>query len=124
MVKLHQDVTQRLVRRARKAGATSVSQYTADVLAIHVGLPEYVVELNQTTIESTSGSRIKKSPHANLMVRPHQTVSKALAALAEDSGLPAGHVSPYIADVLAHHVGLPDYARPTVPKEEVLPLAI
>jgi hypothetical protein len=124
MVKLHQDVTQRLVRRARKAGASSVSQYTADVLAMHVGLPEYVVELNQMTIQSTSGSRIRKSPHTKLMVRPHHAVSAALGRLAVDSGLPPGHVSPYIADVLAQHVGLPEYARPTARKEEVLPLAI
>ena len=124
MVKLHQAVTQRLVRKARKAGASSVSQYTADVLALHVGLPEYVVELNQTTIDSTSGSRIRKSLHTNLMVRPHRAVSERLGELAVDSGLPPGHVSPYIADVLALHVGLPDYARPPIRKEEVLPLAI
>lgn len=121
MVKMHQDVTRRLVRKARRAGASSVSQYTADVLAAHVGLPEYIVELNQTRIASTSGSRIKKSLHTSLMVRPHRAVSARLVQLSIESGSP--HVSPFIAGVLAAHVGLPEHAR-TPSKEEVLPLAI
>jgi hypothetical protein len=123
MVKLHQAVTQRLVRKARRAGASSVSQYTADVLALHVDLPEHVVELNQTTIAAAPSSRIRKSLHTSLMVRPHRAVSERLLELAVHGGFPAGHVSPYIASVLAAHVGLPEHAR-TPSKEEVLPLAI
>ena len=122
MVKLHQDITQRLARSARKAGASSASQYTADVLALYVGLPEGVVELNRTTIGSTSNSRIKKSLHTSLMVRPQRAVSERLIRLAVESGFPAPHVSPHIVGVLAVHVGLPEHAR--TPSKEVVPLAI
>jgi hypothetical protein len=125
MVKMHQDVLPRLVRKARKVGASSVSQYAADVLALHVGLPECVVELNQTAIVPSS-SRIKKlrgDSRDRVMIRPHRAVAERLAHLALASGLPPQHVSPYIAGVLAAHVGLPQHAR-TPSKEEVLPLAI
>jgi hypothetical protein len=125
MVKMHQDVLPRLVRKASKAGASSVSQYAADVLALDVGLPEYVVELNQTAIVPSS-HRIKKlrgDSRDRVMIRPQRAVAERLVQLAVESGFPPRHVSPYIAGVLAAHVGLPEYAR-TPSKEEVLPLAI
>ena len=39
LVKTHPQVIQRLVEKVAEAGVSSVSQYVADVLAIHVGLP-------------------------------------------------------------------------------------
>lgn len=50
MVKADPAVTRRLVRKAANAGVSSASQYIADVLALHVGLPDHVLELNQMAI--------------------------------------------------------------------------
>jgi hypothetical protein len=41
------EVSERLRTKAVEAGASSVSQYVADLLAIHVGLPHLVRELGQ-----------------------------------------------------------------------------
>ena len=42
-------VSNRLKIKAERAGASSLSQYVADLLAIHVGLPELAVELTGIT---------------------------------------------------------------------------
>lgn len=47
MVRPPRIVAERLDQERRDAGATSLSQYLADLLAIHVGLPELAVELNR-----------------------------------------------------------------------------
>lgn len=103
-----------------------MSQYIADVLALYVGLPEHVRELNQLPIAATrklDGLR-GDSRDNRIMTRPHREVSERLARQAPLAGSRRGHVAPYIADILAVHVGLPEYARATNCVEEGLPLAM
>ena len=45
------------------------------------------------------------------MIRPHHEVSQRLARRAADAGFLAHRWAPYIADILALHVGLPEYIR-------------
>ncbi|QNI15346.1 toxin-antitoxin system [Mycobacterium kubicae] len=47
MVRPPRIVAERLEQRWRAAGASSLSQYLADLLAVHVGLPELAAELNR-----------------------------------------------------------------------------
>jgi hypothetical protein len=126
MVKSHPAVTQRLVEKAAEAGVSSVSQYVADVLALYVGLPQHVRELNQTPIIATRRiDPLRGDARGRIAIRPHREVSDRLAAQAADNGtIPPGQVSPYIADILAAHVGLPEHARPHIQIEEVLSLAM
>jgi predicted HicB family RNase H-like nuclease len=120
MVKTHPAVTQRIVEMASEASASSVMQYVADVLALYVGLPQHVRELNQPSINSTRQiEALRGDKYGRIMVRPHREVSERLTAEAPDH-----KVSPHIADVLAVHVGLPQYARTLNRVEEVLPLAM
>ncbi|AFV14875.1 MULTISPECIES: hypothetical protein [Mycobacterium] len=126
MVKNHPAVTQRLIAMAEEAGSSSMSQYIADVLALYVGLPEHVREFNQLPIAATrklDGLR-GDSRDNRIMTRPHREVSERLARQAAQSGSHRGQVAPYIADVLAVHVGLPEYARTPTCVEEGLPLAM
>ncbi|ETA90029.1 hypothetical protein O983_26190 [Mycobacterium avium 09-5983] len=126
MVKNHPAVTQRLIAMAEEAGSSSMSQYIADVLALYVGLPEHVRELNQLPIGATrklDGLR-GDSRDNRIMTRPHREVSERLAQQAAQHGPPRGQVAPYIADILALHVGLPEYVRTIDCVEEVLPLAM
>lgn len=122
MVKTHPAVTQRLVEKAAAAGSSTVTQYVADVLALYVGLPEHVRELNnQPAIIVT---RKVEAVHGDdrcgrIMVRPARQVSELLIEQA-----PGRKVSPHIADILSIHVGLPEHARPLNHVEEVLPLAM
>ncbi|WP_204815292.1 hypothetical protein [Mycobacterium riyadhense] len=120
MVRFHPVVLQRLVEMAGTAGASSVSQYGADVLALYADLPEHVRELNQARIVPASRKvdTIHGDAYGRLMIRPHREVSERLASQA------GGQVTAHIADILAVHVGLPEYARPDSRVEEVLPLAI
>jgi hypothetical protein len=119
MVRFHPVVLQRLVETAAESGASSVSQYGADVLALYVGLPEHVRELNQTSIVPTTRKvdAIQGDAYGRIMIRPHREVSERLASQTD------GQVAAYIADVLAAHVGLAEHAH-KVSHEEVLPLAI
>lgn len=120
MVKTHPAVTQRLVEKAADAGASSVSQYIADVLALHVGLPEHVRELDQSPISATRKvESLRGDAHARIMIRPHRAVSERLGKQAPDR-----KVAPHIADILAVHVGLPEHSRTNNRMEEVLPLAM
>ena len=110
MVQLHPVVLQHLVEKASESGASSVSQYCSDVLAFYVGMPEHVRELNQTPIVSAArkiGS-IQGDATGRIMVRPHREVSERLT---QQAGSPRGHVTPYIADILATHVGRLDLVR-------------
>jgi hypothetical protein len=43
----HREVWEAIHTEARKAGASSVSQYVADVLALHLGREDLVVELGR-----------------------------------------------------------------------------
>ncbi len=117
MVRFHPDVLQRLVEKAADSGASSVSQYGADVLALYAGLPEHVRELNQTVLPTARRvDVIQGDAYGRIMIRPHREVSERLASQTD------GQVAAYIADVLATHVGLSGHARKS--HEEVLPLAI
>lgn len=126
MVRNHPAVTQRLVEKAAEAGSSSVSQYVADVLALYVSLPEFVRELNQASITATTGKvdALRGDSTGRIMIRPHRAVSERLALRAAKIGSPPGQVSPYIANILAVHVGLPEHVRKFNRTEEVLPLAM
>ncbi|OBF24961.1 hypothetical protein A5725_06120 [Mycobacterium kubicae] len=119
MVKTHPAVTQRLVDKASEAGASSVSQYVADVLALYVGLPQHVRELNQIPIIATRKvDALRGDTHGRIMIRPHREVSEKLASQT------GGQVTAYVADILAVHVNLPQHIRTPDRIEEVLPLAM
>lgn len=125
MVKFHPDVLRRLAERAAAAGVSSLSQFGADVLALHVGMPEHVRELNQTSmdIDTSTDTQTRKADevqgdaYGRLMIRPPREVTERLVGQA--LGRP---ISPYIADILTTHVGMPELVRNRT--EEVLPLAI
>jgi len=120
MVKFHPAVLERLVKQAANAGVSSVSQYGADVLALHVGLPEHVRELNQSPIVAGRNiDAVRGDARGRIMIRPHREVSERLMGQAPDS-----RVSTHIADVLAAHVGLPEHVRMLNRIEEALPLAM
>ena len=107
MVKTRDGVSPLLVDKVAASGVSSVSQYVADVLAIHVGLPALVCELNQATLADQAAARtLGPLCGDRLMIRPHREVSDRLTRMAAEAGYPPGRVSPYIADVLAEHVGL------------------
>lgn len=123
MVKLHPAVTERLAEKASETGVSSVSQYAADVLALSVGLPQYVRELNQSPIIANRKVKaLQGDRYGRIAIRPYREVSERLTC---EAG--AGAAAPYMADVLAVHVGLPEHARSLHRDEqikEVLPLAI
>jgi hypothetical protein len=50
MVRPHSQVSERLRRLQQDSGVTSISQYLADFLALHVGLPEHVRELDRQEV--------------------------------------------------------------------------
>ncbi|GLC05155.1 Uncharacterised protein [Mycobacteroides abscessus subsp. abscessus] len=114
------------VREAVHARATAAglpdSQYLADVLALHVGRPDLVrdldkqggLALNPDPLPSTS------SVPPLLQTRPPRPVWEAVRSCAAAAGLSAAQ---YLADVAALHVGRPDLVR-NVGKGEGLPLAM
>lgn len=114
----HRDVSRKLDELVAKSAVSSVSQYVADVLALHVGLPEHVRELDRQTLVATE-PRVVARRYERLMVRPHSQVSERLRRLQRDSGVSS--VSQYLADFLALHVGLPEHVR-ELDRQEVLPL--
>ncbi|WP_239657265.1 hypothetical protein [Mycobacterium riyadhense] len=103
-----------------------MSQYIADVLALYVGLTAHVREPNQLPITARRKLDALRgdSRDNRIMTRPHREVSERLARQAAQQGSPRGQVAPYIADILAVHVGLPEYVRSIDLVEEVLPLAM
>jgi hypothetical protein len=106
MVRARDGLARQLADRVAATGVSSLSQYVADLLAIHVGLPNLVRELNRAAVADTA-RRAVTPPRANrLMIRPVRQVSDRLAHMALEAGYPPGRVSPYIGDVLAEHVGL------------------
>jgi hypothetical protein len=106
MVKALDGVARLLVDKVAASGVSSVSQYVADLLAIHVGLPGLVRELNQAAVAHAVARTVAPLRGDRLMIRPRREVSQRLAHMAADAGYPPGRVSPCIADVLAEHVGL------------------
>lgn len=125
MVKIHPAVTQCLVEKAEGEGSSSVSQYIADVLALYVGLPEHVRELNQTPIVATRKlDALRGDSRDRIMIRPYREVSERLARQASQNCSGPRQVAPHIADILAAHVGLPEHVRNHNRIEEALPLAM
>jgi hypothetical protein len=106
MVKTRDGVAPLLVDKVAASGVSSVSQYVADLLAIHVGLPALVRELNQAAVADSAARTVAPLRGDRLMIRPRREVSQRLAHMATEAGYPPGRVSAYIADVLAEHVGL------------------
>lgn len=70
LVKTHPQVIQRLVEKVAEAGVSSVSQYVADVLAIHVGLPQHVRELNQAPLTRAGARKIQPLRGDRIMIPP------------------------------------------------------
>jgi hypothetical protein len=48
-VRPDREVSERLKQKVAEAGVSSLSQYVADLLALHVGLPHLVRELDKKT---------------------------------------------------------------------------
>lgn len=114
MVRARDGLALQLAERVAATGVSSLSQYAADLLAIHVGLPDLVRELNKAAV--ADARRAVTPPRGDrLMIRPERQVSDRLAHMAFDAGYPPGRVSPYIGDVLAEHVGLHPRLHPTPP---------
>ena len=122
MVRTHPDVAKLLVEKVSAAGVSSVSQYVADILAIHVGLSACVRELDQVPLTRAGARKIDPLRGDRIMIRPHHEVSERLARRATQAMFVPASVSAYIADVLAIHVGIPQHARHLT--TEVLPLAM
>lgn len=100
-------------QEAEHAGA-SVSQYVADLLAVHVGRPDLV-----STWREKLPQRAPVQPSGRVLVatRPLREVCNAIHQAATTIGTTAG---PYVADILAIHVGRPDLARVLGRQEELL----
>lgn len=62
-----------------------------------------------------------KGDRAQIMTRPPVVVYDVIKARAHALGIPMGQ---YVADVLCHHVGMPELMRELGKDQEVLPLAI
>lgn len=126
------EVTEEIRRRQHNAGVSCMSQYLADVLAIHVGRPDLVVELGcQGELPlgeaplAPSGAAASHGPL--LQTRPHADVWAAVHKLQRETGVRS--VRQYVADVLALHVGRPDLVidlgrKRELPLGEELPLAM
>ena len=106
MVRARDGLTRQLAEKVAATGVSSLSQYVADLLAIHVGLPNLVRELNRAAVTDTARRVVTPLRGNRLMIRPDRQVSDRLTHMALEAGYPAGRVSPYIGDVLAEHVGL------------------
>lgn len=106
----------------------SISQYLADVLAINVGLPDLVRDLNEhqrldldVTAAGQSAGSWRPLPRSGLLqTRPPRPVWEAVRMLAAQDGVTAAQ---YLANVAAESVGRPDLVRARN-KEEGLPLAM
>lgn len=115
------------VHTCATAAGLPISQYLADVLAIHVGRPDLVRDLGQREgLElGTHPSSSRPLPRAPvLQTRPPRAVWEAVHTLAAAAGLSAAQ---YLADVAAEHVGRPDLVRGLgrgLGKGEGLPLAM
>jgi hypothetical protein len=115
------------VREAVHAFATAAglpdSQYLADVLALHVGRPDLVRDLDKQ-----GGLALNPDPLPSissvpplLQTRPLRPVWEAVRSGAAAAGLSAAQ---YLADVAALHVGRPDLVRNVGKGEVGLPLAM
>lgn len=90
------------------AAGLSVSQYLADVLALHVGRPDLVRDLGKREGLDISTAARSLPPTCLLQTRPLRPVWEAVRSRAAEAGLSAAQ---YLAEVVALHVGRPDLAR-------------
>lgn len=129
----HPEVAQLVEARQRDAGVSSLSQYIADVLALHTGRPELSVELGSSeppliehiTVVHSGTACAAERPL--LQTRPFRVVWEDIHRLQFEAGVSS--VSRYTADVLARHVGRPDLVvelmrDKSLPHQEELPLAM
>lgn len=131
----HPYVVARVEERRRRLHISSLSQYIADVLALHVGRPQLAMELGRTdelplvdppappSREPAGGCAARPV----VQTRPYRAVWNDIHRLKSESG--ATSVSQYVADILAIHVGCPDLVtevgrKHELPLGEGLPLAM
>lgn len=108
-------------------GISSASQLAADLLAIAVGYPELVRELDQQQImrfpahnlSSAAKANVRNASRERIKVRVAELVASRLRALAADH---ATNPSQATADLLAIAVGHPELVRDL--HKEVMPLAM
>lgn len=119
------EVLDLVVTRQRDAGVSSLSQYIADVLAIHVGRDDLIAELDyqRSLLRRDPGpaSEVHTGRRVLVQTRPHRMVWLAVHTLQGQAGVSS--VSQYVGDVLAAHVGRDDLVAELGHKEG-LPLAI
>jgi hypothetical protein len=120
------EVLDLVVCRQHAAGVKALSQYVADVLALHVGRKDLVVELGREQglpldEETPVQPRLYTGRRVLVQARPHREVWAAVHALQISTGVSS--VSQYVADVLALHVGRKDLVV-ELGRKEGLPLAM
>ena len=93
MVRARDGLAPQLAERVAATGVSSLSQYVADLLAIHVGLPNLVRELNRAAVADTARRAVTPPRGNRLMIRPERQVSDRLAHMAFEAGYPPGRVS-------------------------------
>lgn len=121
------EVLDLVVRRQLAAGVKDLSQYVADVLAIHVGREDLVTELglrqglplDEDAVELSQ--QLPAQRPSVVTTRPHREVWNAVHARQIAAGVSS--VSKYVADVLAMHVGREDLVL-ELGRKEGLPLAM
>lgn len=129
----HPEVARLVEARQRNSGVSSLSQYIADVLALHAGRPELAIELatgEQPLIEHLpdEAPNARRNPDRPLLqTRPYRLVWEDIHRLQCEAGVSS--VSRFTADVLAFHVGRPDLVvelsrNHALPQQEELPLAM
>ncbi|MBE5502707.1 Uncharacterised protein [Mycobacteroides abscessus subsp. abscessus] len=93
----------------------SVSQYIADLLAAHVGRPDLVRDLRQTTIPYLDDLNVVVDDDRNVGPRVHIDVYQVIAKAAADRGI---SMSQYVSAVCDAHVA--GRELPTANQQEVL----
>jgi len=120
-------VVELVTDRQRAAGVSSLSQYVADVLAMHVSRNDLVVELDRIDglpldRANAEEPRVRAALRRTLVqTRPHRQVWTAVHQEQNASGVSS--VSQYVADILAMHVDRHDLVVELGLKEG-LPLAM
>ncbi|WP_262490919.1 hypothetical protein [Mycobacterium simiae] len=115
-----------VVRRQHATGVKALSQYVADVLAIHVGREDLVAELRlKQGLPLDGDSVVAPRPYPGrrtlVQTRPHREVWVAVHQRQRRTGVSS--VSQYVADILAIHVGREDLVV-ELGRKEGLPLAM
>lgn len=122
------EVLDLVIGRQHAAGVKELSPYIADVLALHVGRRDLVVELGQEQQgmlvdpdAAPTKPRTYRRVRTLVQTRPHREVWLAVHERQKATGVSS--VSQYVADVLALHVDREDLVVELGLKEG-LPLAM